>query len=144
MTVEPGSVEHLAQVISHVVAPAFLVTAVGSVISILHDRLLSVAGRLGSLKSQGLAQASGDQAKLMTMARLNRRATLINLALLFAMIAGIMALLLIIGTFLAALLNVHHVWVAAALFMLSAIFLLCALVTFAIDVRMGLKGQDLH
>jgi uncharacterized membrane protein len=96
------------------------------------------------LKSQGQAQASGDQAKLMTMARLNRRATLINLALLFAMIAGIMALLLIIGTFLAALLNVHHVWVAAALFMLSAIFLLCALVTFAIDVRMGLKGQDLH
>lgn len=53
MTIEPGSVEHLSQLISHVLAPAFLLGAVGSFISLLHDRLLAVVARVRELSTSG-------------------------------------------------------------------------------------------
>ncbi len=43
--VEPGSVEHLSQIISHVVAPAFLLGAVASFISILVYRMTAAIER---------------------------------------------------------------------------------------------------
>ena len=42
MSIDPGSVEHLSEVISHVVAPAFLLGAVASFASILMTRMNSV------------------------------------------------------------------------------------------------------
>lgn len=143
MGLEAGSIEHLAQVISHVVAPAFLLTAVGSFTSVLSDRLLSVAGRIGQIQQSGVPEHLAGHHK-QALPRLRSRARLLNVSILFAILSGVVAVLLIIGTFLAALRNVHHVWVAAALFMTAAIFLFCALVTFAVDVKMALTGHDLH
>ena len=143
MGLEAGSIEHLAQVISHVVAPAFLLTAVGSFTSVISDRLLSVAGRIGQIQQSGVPEHLAGHHK-QALQRLRSRARLLNVSILFAILSGVVAVLLIIGTFLAALRNVHHVWVAAALFMTAAIFLFCALVTFAVDVKMALTGHDLH
>lgn len=138
MNIEPGSVEHLSQLISHVVAPAFLLGAVGSFISLLSDRLTGVVTRVRNTANPSTAE------EMTIVARLRRRATLLNLAILFAVLSGVAALILIIAAFTAALFNVHHVWMAAVLFMASAFFLLCALVTFGVDVKMGLSGHDLH
>lgn len=138
MNLEPGSVEHLSQLISHVVAPAFLLGAVGSFVSLLSDRLTLVVHRIRD------AGEPADDAAVAILARLRRRAALINLAILFGVLSGIAALTLIITAFAAALIAVHHVWLAAVLFMVSAFFLLCALVTFGIDVKLGLSGHDLH
>lgn len=138
MSIEPGSVEHLSQLISHVVAPAFLIGAVGSFISLLSDRLTLVVHRV---RDSGKPT---DEETRAIVERLRKRAALLNLAILFGVLSGIAALVLIIASFTAALTNVHHVWIAAVLFVLSAFFLLCSLVTFLIDVRMGLAGHDLH
>lgn len=143
MTIEPGSVEHLSQLISHVLAPAFLLGAVGSFISLLHDRLLAVVARVRELSRGGDADLP-EVRRQEIVAVLRRRATLLNVAMFFGALSGLSALVLIIASFGAALVEAHHVWIAAVLFILAAIFLLCALVTFAIDVRMAITAHDRH
>lgn len=69
---------------------------------------------------------------------------MINVAIFFGALSGLSALVLIIASFAAALMDVHHVWLAAVLFILAADFLLCALVTFAIDVKMAITAHDRH
>jgi hypothetical protein len=51
MTYELGTVEHLSQVISHVVAPAFLLGAVASFISLLFTRMTNILDRVRSLNA---------------------------------------------------------------------------------------------
>lgn len=143
MALEPGSVEHLSQLISHVVAPAFLLGAVGSFVSLLHDRLLAVVGRVRDLGKGGDPDFSPEQRDEI-IRRLRRRATLLNIAIFFGLLAGLAALVLIIATFGAALLEIHHVWIAAVLFIAAAVFLLCSVITFGIDVKMAITGHDLH
>ena len=48
---EPGSSEHLSQVISHVIAPSFLLGAVASFISLLFTRLTTILDRLRALNA---------------------------------------------------------------------------------------------
>ena len=143
MTIEPGSVEHLSQLISHVLAPAFLLGAVGSFISLLHDRLLAVVARVRELSTSGDAGLPPAR-RGQVLAELRRRAKLINVAIFFGALSGLSALVLIIASFGAALMEVHHVWIAAVLFILAAVFLLCSLVTFAIDVKMAINAHDRH
>jgi hypothetical protein len=143
MTLEPGSVEHLSQLISHVVAPAFLLGAVAGFISLLHDRLLAVVGRVRELSKGGDFEFS-EEDRGRIVRRLRRRASLLNIAIFFGLLSGVAALVLIIAAFGAALMEVHHVWVAAVLFIAAAIFLLCSVVVFAVDVKMALAGHDLH
>ena len=143
MSLEPGSVEHLSQLISHVVAPAFLISAVGSFVSLLSDRLLAVVARVRGFGDGADPEFSKEQRDEI-IARLQKRARLINIAIFFGILSGLSALILIISAFAAALLNVHHVWIAAVLFIAAAFFLLCAVITFGIDVKMAITGHDLH
>ena len=133
MSIEPGSVEHLSQLISQVVAPAFLLGAVGSFVSLLSDRLMAVVHRIRDAGKGAEPELSGPRQEEI-VARLRRRATLLNIA----------ALILIITAFTAALISVHHVWLAAVLFIASAFFLVCSLISFGVDVKMAMTGHDLH
>ena len=143
MAIEPGSVEHLSQLISHVVAPAFLLGAVGSFISLLHDRLLAVVGRVRDL-GRGMDPDMPIAERDEIIGVLRRRATILNIAIFFGLLSGLSALVLIIAAFGAALLEYHHLWIAAAMFIAAAAFLLCSLVTFAIDVKMAITSHDRH
>lgn len=143
MSIEPGSVEHLSQLISHVVAPAFLLAAVGSFISLLSDRLMAVVARTRDLERGEDPEFSG-QLRDESIIRLRKRATLLNVSIFFGILSGLSALTLIIAAFTAALLEIHHVWLAAVLFIFSALFLLCSVITFGIDVKMAITGHDLH
>src|SRR5215213_8298681 len=124
MEIEPGSVEHLAQIISHIVAPAFLLSAVGSFVSILNSRLNGVIERLRDLNS--VPQEGHVKSKLKAdIPRLKRRAALLRRALLLSIASGVAGAILIIIAFGAALVSMTHVYGAAILFMTS-LGLLCA------------------
>ena len=124
-------------------APAFLISAVGIFISLLSDRLLAVVARVRGLgigtDSEFFLEERGE-----IIAQLQKRARLLNIAILFGTLSGLSALILIISAFAAALLSVHHVWIAAVLFIAAAFFLLCSVITFGIDVKMAITGHDLH
>ena len=143
MSIEPGSIEHLSQIISQVVAPAFLLSGVAGFASLLTDRLTLVVARLKHLSSlRKTSGLSGDESR--DIVRLRRRAVILNIAVLFAVASGATALIMIIAGFTAALMNYHHVWVAAVLFIASTFLLLCALAAFVFDLKAALTGEDLH
>ncbi len=143
MTIEPGSVEHLSQLISHVLAPAFLLAVVAGFVSLLSDRLMAVVARVRELSSANDGAMSGEN-RSAVIARLERRAVILNVAILFGLMSGLSVLVLITAAFGAALLDLHHVWLAAILFATAAFFLLCSVVTFGVDARIAITGHDLH
>lgn len=143
MAIEPGSVEHLSEIISHVVAPAFMLSAVASFVSLLSNRLVTVIDRIRDLSIASSSEAVGVNSHHV-IKRLQTRARVLNLAIFFGLLSAVSALILIIASFVAALLPAHHVWIAAVLFIVSSFFLLCAVITFCVDARMGMRAHDLH
>ena len=141
MGVDPGSIEHLSEIISHVVAPAFMLGAVASFVSILVGRTNNVLERIREVSS--LKDENHPRADLKAdLPRLKRRAVLLHRAVLLSIGSGAAAALLIIVAFTAALLQTQHVWSAAALFVASMLLLLCSLLAFAMEVRIGLTDND--
>jgi hypothetical protein len=138
MSVDPGSIEHLTEIITHVVAPAFTLSAVASFVSILVGRNQVVQQRLREMKSSNMP-APVLKAEL---ARLKQRGALLHRALLLSMGSGAAAALLILIAFAAALVHVTHVWFAAGLFIVSMFLLLWSLLDFAREINLGLAGDD--
>lgn len=137
MSVDPGSIEHLSEIISHVVAPAFMLGAVASYVSILVSRTNQLLERI-----RNVSALDGREDLKKDLPRLRRRAGLLHRAILLSIGSGAAAALLIIVAFSAALLETHHVWFAAALFIVSMVLLLCSLLAFAMEVRIGLTEND--
>jgi hypothetical protein len=143
MAVELGSVDHLAQVISQVVAPSFLLGAVASFTTVLFARLTSILERLRKL--HGIPETGHDYSFLRAdVPRLQWRAKLVNTAIFLTVCSGTIAALLIILAFASAYMGLQHVWVAAGLFIISLTLLACALVAFAIEVVFALNHYDQH
>jgi hypothetical protein len=141
MSVDPGSIEHLSEIISQVVAPAFLLGAVGSFVSILMGRTGRVTDRIREIRS--IASDDQPRAELKKdLPQLRRRAVLLHRAILLSIGSGAAAAVLIIAAFSAALVKTHHVWFAAGLFIMSMVLLLCSLVAFAMEVQIGLAENE--
>jgi ABC-type sugar transport system permease subunit len=139
--VEPGTIEHFGQILSHVVAPAFLLGAVASFTAILLARVEKVLDRIrmiNDIPSNGHSK-SGLKSDIP---RLKRRLKLLNASLYLAIWSGIIAGVLIIGAFVAALLTISHVWGAAVAFTLSMLLLCISLFVFAMEVRISLNEQE--
>jgi hypothetical protein len=83
MAFEPGSINQLSDVISHVVAPAFLIGAGASFISILISRMDGVIDRLRFLNA---IPAEGHEKSSLKadIPRLKRRAALLQRSLFVA------------------------------------------------------------
>jgi hypothetical protein len=138
MSVDPGSIEHLSEIISHVVAPAFTLGAVASFVAILVGRSNDIQLRIRDLKAAGGTTPVGKA----ELARLRQRGALLHRAVLMSMGSGAAAALLIIIAFGAALVHVTHVWFAAGLFIVSMFLLLWSLLDFAREIKLGLAGDD--
>lgn len=139
MNLEFGSVEHLSEVISHVVAPSFLLGSVASFISILIGRLNVVFERLRK------TQSSNDQNNLNLtkyVTSLRKRMSYLHWAIVLAIFSGIIATLLIVFAFATALSNLNHVWVSAMFFMISLGALCVSLTLFGLEVHEGLSEFD--
>lgn len=138
---EPGSIDHLSQIISHVVAPAFLLGAVASFISILVVRMDRVMDRIRSIND--IPDGDHPRSALKTdLPRLRQRATLLHRAIYLAIGSGVAAAVLIILAFGFALMSVTHVWSSAILFIASLGLLCASLVAFGMEVKIGLNEYD--
>lgn len=143
MELEPGSINQLSQIISQVVAPAFLLGAVASFVSILASRMNGVIDRMryiNDLPAEGHAKSRLKQ----DLPRLRRRVDLLQRSLLFAIGSGVAGAMLIVVAFGAAMAHRDHVWGTALLFTASMILLCIALVLLAAEVRIGLSEFDQH
>jgi hypothetical protein len=136
---EPFSVVQLSSVISQVTAPAFLLSAVASTVSVLITRLNRIADRYHAIDgSPGQAAAAPQAAEL---ADLTLRAHLMYRAIYWAVASGICTCLLVIIMFTTALLKFQHEIGAAVLFIVAMGLFTTAMIYLAREVRLSHKGS---
>ena len=143
MSMQPDvtDLDHLSQVISHALAPSFLLGAVAGFVGILIGRMNGIIDRVRTLNT--IADDDSPRARLKAdIPRLKRRARLLNAAVRFALASGICTTVLVVLAFASALVGVRHEPVAGILFMLALALLGAALATFAREVWMGLNEFD--
>jgi hypothetical protein len=118
LPLEPPSATQLTQVIFQVTAPAFLLGAVASFISMLLSRMNRIIDRSQALN----AIAYDDKRKSMLksdLPRLKVRAALLNKAILLSTIAAIVTTIPVIVAFVSAYLAIPHEFGVGLLFVLA-------------------------
>ena len=134
---------HLSTMITHAVAPAFLLGAVAALVSILIRRMTEIVDRIRSLN-----QIADDDTKRKWLkddiARLKRREILLNHALYLAVIAGFCVTILLLLGFVTSFLGFRHEPGAGALFIVTLCLLGGSLFRFLQDIRIALSEPDHH
>lgn len=128
----------ITHVIQLSVAPAFLLVAMGTLITILTARLARIVDRrrvvqerLGSLTGEAVEQQEQEMTQLL------RRGNLIYFAILFAVLGALLVCLVVGGTFLGALLSVALSKLVAGLFVLAMISMVTAWSLFLSEVSLA-------
>ena len=141
MIAETPSVTHLAQVITQVTAPSFLLGAVASFTSVLIARMNRIIDRSQILNAIGDDET--PRARLKTdIPRLKLRAELLNKAILFSTISAIITSILVIVAFVSAYLNIAHEYGVGLLFIFALVFFTASLVNLARETRIALHEMD--
>jgi hypothetical protein len=136
-----NNVEQLSNIISHAVAPAFLLGAV--LASILMTRMTGITDRIRSLNQ--IADGDSDRVRLKSdIPRLKRREKLLNDAMHLAVAAGICIIILLLFGFVIAFLGYHHEPGAGVLFIVALCLLGGSLFRFLQDIRISLSEHDHH
>ncbi|MDE1995243.1 MAG: DUF2721 domain-containing protein [Rhizobiaceae bacterium] len=137
------SPDQVSQVITHSIAPSFLLGAVAAFVSLLSSRLNGILERVRDLNA--LPESEHAMSHLREdLPRLRRRARLINRAIFYSVVSGVMATFLVIFSFVSAFFGRQHVLGAGLLFLVALSLLAASLITLAIEVRISLNEFDHH
>jgi len=138
--VEPH-VSDIVRIIQLVVAPVFLLTAVGTIIAALNMRLGRAVDRrrvlevkLGSLANNEV-EAARDE-----LAQIARRIRYVYLSILFAVLSAIFVCLLIAGAFIGALLSAEMSRTIAGLFVAAMLALIASLLLFLREIFLAVAS----
>ena len=133
--------DQLSKVISHVLAPAFLIGAVAGFVAVLVGRMNGIIDRIRTVN--GIAADDEARAHLKSdLPRLKRRAKLMNDAIYFAVGSALCTIVLVILAFVTAFLGFRHELGVAVMFVLSLGLLGASLLTLAREVRIALNEYD--
>ncbi len=123
------------------VAPVFLLTAMGTVLSVLTHRLGRIIDRARVLESRFASLSTVEKAHgRLELDSLSMRARVIHRALTSATAAALTVCLLIIAAFVGYLSQTNLGWLVAALFIVSLGLFAFALVSFLREAVMALAS----
>lgn len=135
--------DQLSTMISHAVAPAFMLNGVAAMVAVLVNRISTVTERIRNLRE--IDEADLVRAKLkQEISELRRRELLLNSALHLAVLAGIGVTLLLLFGFVVAFLGYRHEPGAAVLFIAALCFLAGSLFRFLQDIRLSQAEHKDH
>jgi len=135
------NLDQLSNVISHVMAPAFLIGAVAGFVAVLVGRMNGIIDRIRTVN--GIAADDEARGHLKSdLPRLKRRAKLMNDAIYFAVASALCTTLLVILAFVSAFFGFRHEPGVAALFVLALGLLGASLLMLAREVRIALTEFD--
>jgi Protein of unknown function (DUF2721) len=133
--------DQLSKVISHVMAPAFLIGAVAGFVAVLMGRMNGIIDRIRTVN--GIADDDEARAHLKSdLPRLKLRAKLMNDAIFFAVGSALCTTVLIILAFVSAFFGFRHELGVAVMFVITLGLLGAALFTLAREVRIALNEFD--
>jgi uncharacterized membrane protein (DUF485 family) len=135
----------VAHVIQLAIAPVFLLTAVGTLLSVLSTRLARIVDR-GRVLHERMPTRSPEERhragqELRTLQRRRRR---VNLAITCGVSAALFVCLLIVVAFAGAFLHVSVSALLATLFVLAMLALVGALTTFLSEIFLATRSMDLE
>ena len=134
-------VTDITHVIQLSVAPAFLLVAMGTLITILSNRLARIVDRRRVVHERPGALAGESAAdRGREMALLVRRGNLIYFAILFAVLGALLVCLVVASAFLGALLSVELAHVVAGLFVLAVAAMVVAWSLFLCEVYLAVRA----
>ena len=141
MTPEVISLNQLSLVISQAAAPAFLLGAVASFLSVLVSHMSRIIDRSRTINaiSDGDPNYAGLKA---TLPQLKLRARLVNRAIYWVVASGISTCLLMIAAFGSAYFGIRHEPGAAILFTLSLGLFTFSLISFAREVNIAMTNTE--
>lgn len=133
--------DQLSLVISQAAAPAFLLGAVASFLSVLVTHMSRIVDRSRTINA--IPDNDPKKSELKTqLPELRLRATLVIRAIYWAVGSGITTCILMIVAFAAAYVGARHEPAAAVLFTLSLGLFTASLVSFAREVRIALNQNE--
>jgi len=133
-------IPEITSVIQLAVAPVFMLTAVGTIISALNIRLGRAVDRRRVLEL-GLQARSGspDDDARAELAQIARRIHYVYLSIVFSVLSGLFVCLLIAGAFIGAFVASDLSRMVAALFVLAVASLTVALLLFLREIFLAVS-----
>lgn len=131
----------VAHVIQLAVAPVFLLTGVGAILTVLVNRLARVVDRFRALEN--LLPAAGDDARSSAkaeMATLERRARMVHWAIGLCTSSALFVCIVIATLFVGSIIGVHTPAVIAVLFIAAMLALVVGLLCFLREIALA-KGS---
>jgi len=132
----------ISHVIQLAIAPVFLLTAVGTILSVLTNRLGRAVDRRRVLEARPAEGAQpGEAARVRSeLAHIARRVTLIYRAISLAVVCAILICVLIAVAFVDAFLAANLARVLGVLFVLAMLALIGALLMFLREIFIAVGG----
>ncbi len=134
------NINDITHVIQLAIAPVFLLTAVGSIIGVLVNRLARIVDRIRVLEEM-LRDASPEELKKEQeeLALLARRLRLIYLAVTCAVFCALFVGLLIAVAFIDAIMSINLAKVVAALFVFAMLSFIASLIVFLREIFLAVS-----
>jgi hypothetical protein len=102
VTQTPGQIDTVVHFIQLAIAPVFLLTAIGSMLSTMTNRIARIVDRARQLEEKLAATPDARTAEHRELRLLARRARLINMAITFTVLSALLVCVSIGGLFLDA------------------------------------------
>lgn len=135
----------LLPILQTAVGPVILISGVGLLLLMMTNRLGRIVDRTRALKAQlGHAVEEDRKMILAEMSILWCRARLVRLAILFASMSALAAALLIIVTFILALLRIEYACLLCILFVACLSCLIVSLLIFIRDINRSLTALKIE
>ena len=142
MEIQLTNISHIIQL---AIAPVFLLTGVGTKLSVLTSRLSRVIDRSRALQERIRQNPKENDAvvndELKTLAR---RAHLINRAITLSTVCGLLICLVIVALFVGAALHLDFAKTIALLFVLSMLSLIGSFTCFLREIFVAIDSMSRH
>ena len=135
------AVSSIAQSIQLSLSPIFMLAGIGALLNVLAGRLSRVIDRTRALESLHPRTTGPEHDRHVWERRLlDRRITIINLALFLAVASAVATCLVVALLFVGSLTDLHVGPAVAVTFILAMVMLIVALTSFMIEVRVSLRA----
>lgn len=135
------AVTTIAQTIQLSLSPVFMLAGIGALLNVLAGRLSRVIDRARAVEALHPRSTGPEHDRHVWELRLlDKRMSIINLALFLAVTSAIMTCLVVALLFVAELAKLHLGTVVALAFILAMVMLIAALISFMIEVRVSVRA----
>jgi hypothetical protein len=139
-----ANVTDIARIIQLAVAPVFLLTAIGTILSALNNRLGRIVDRrrvlLDRLRTPPGEEAARVKEDVEELSLLARRIRLIYHAIIFSVLCALFVCLLVAGAFLGVFITADIAKLIGTLFILAMFALIGSLGMFLREIFLAVKG----